>query len=506
MGVQTPFPYMPTKSTTKLLESFDPDVYIGTPNTVLYKFLAALTGPNGAGGLVNMAFFGRMAGALQTIYFNDLDYIFGKIGMMSRAPSESYPYNPMTDMLTSEQWDEVKVKDQWYRARIIDFFKACSLGTTPQGLQMCVKAAVACDCNLFEVYRYKDDMGITANLGRANFNVALPYPTNLPAGWSPLAVPGSPEGVGPANGRNEVVIQPLKTSLSPGELRLLRDMLDRISSVDTIVTVNTQGLSVGTPVHVRSSAASSTNFIVQRHVLATPIVSQLPTPEKLPITLNLSQQWLYNAQNVPQTAPYSAFNMSTQSSAYYLDGSSAIDNVSYSTLSESGVMTPGPTYTVYANSDTLGVVHPYQLADCPQNYPGGEYGVHPSTAPAINPDGSPYNFPFDSQQQYVDQIIERVTAMGGKATNSGYQLPIAQNGSTTEVFYPHYAIAATAPARESSVTVAITQARGQAHARIGNPRNTINYVNAQPTTATPPVGSGATTSTTTSTGTTVTTA
>ena len=164
---QQPFPWMPLVSTETLLQSFDEYVYIGTPSTVLYKYLDALVGSTGAGSLLNQLMLTRMGASLQTVYFNDLDYIFDWVGGLARSPAESYDYNPHTDLLTADQWSEVRIKDAWYRARVVDFFKACALGGTPDGIRMTIKAAVDADCDIYEVWRYIDDFGITESLGRA---------------------------------------------------------------------------------------------------------------------------------------------------------------------------------------------------------------------------------------------------------------------------------------------------------------------------------------------------
>jgi len=284
----------------------DEYVYTGTPDTLLYKLIDALCGTTGAGALVNEIFLARMGAAMQTIYFNELDYIFGKVSFLARSPAESYTYNPMVDQLTTDQWDEVRVKDSWYRARITDFFKACQLGGTPDGLRMAILAALAVDCDIYEVWRYEDNFGITANLGRA-----------------------------PVPARNEVVVRPHKSELAPEEMRLARDMLDKISPMESVITVNPEGLAVLGPVTVNAAASDSEYYEVQKLVTATPVLNQLPPPEMLPIDLLPSETWLYDAKKNPTLAPYAAFNISAEYGYYYLMGGgsrSPIDSVTYGTI------------------------------------------------------------------------------------------------------------------------------------------------------------------------------
>src|ERR1700758_4862035 len=137
MSNTIPFPFLPMASTGKLLEAFDGDIYDTSTSTNLYKYLDALVGSSGVGSLINQMFFTNLGNALQTIYFNELDYIFGNMNFLARTSAESYPYNPGTDMLTADQWSEVRVKDAWYRARVKDYFKALQLGGTPDGIREC---------------------------------------------------------------------------------------------------------------------------------------------------------------------------------------------------------------------------------------------------------------------------------------------------------------------------------------------------------------------------------
>jgi len=291
-----------------LLMHCDDTAYVGTPDTNLYKLVDAICGTCGAGGLVNEVFVARLAGAMETIFGTDLDYVFGNTSILVRAPEESYPYNPSRDTLTAAQWNEVRVKDAWYRARIRDFFTACGLGSTVEGVRMCVQAALSVDCDTYEVWRYMDNFGITYDMGRS-----------------------------PNSARNELVIQPHKDSMGPEEMRLVRDMLSRFMSIDTIVTVNVHGLAVHIPVPATGAAADSTYFEVQKVVTPTPIMSQLPPPDLLPIDLLPTETWMYSGD--PTLAPYAQFNISQEYAYYYLVGGgsrSPIDSVTYGTINPYG--------------------------------------------------------------------------------------------------------------------------------------------------------------------------
>lgn len=436
---------MPSVSTARLLDRFDDYVYTGTSGTMLYKFVDAICGTSGAGSVANQIMLTRMGTNLETIYFNELDFIFGNVGVLGRSPAESYSYSPLTDQLTADQWNEVRVKDSWYRQRIADFFTACTLGGTPEGIRRCVHAALSCDCTIYEIYRYIDDFGLVEDMGRC---------PNRNGSTDPLT------GVPPANGRNEIVVQPHKTSLAPDELRLVRDMLDRICPIDTVITVNTQGLAVISPVSVSAAAASSSYFEVQKVVTATPVMAQMPSAEFLPIPLTKTQQWLYDAIFHPTQAPYSAFNSTSEYSYYYLTAQpTSIDSVTYGTLNNDGTVTTVPNYQLFDTTGQFGPATAYAVADSPDNFPGGKYGIHPDTQPALNPDGSAYVFPWASQNAFVTSEAIRIVNLGGIAGTETYQLPVAPISSTAQTFYPEYAIAYFPPAKESTVSLAVTGQR-----------------------------------------------
>ena len=268
-----PMPFVAPVSTEGRMLSFDENIYTGTNDTLIYKLVDALCGSTGAGQLVSQVMLNTFQGALDTTYGSDLDYFFGNVGLLPRSPSESYAYDPSVDLLTADQWTEVEIKDSWYRARIKDFWIACGLGGTPEGIRMAVQAALSVDCTVFEVWRYLDNFGIgSAGLGN----------TALAGVWNSgnIAVSGSTTGItlgrAPSTSRNEVVIRPQKASLAPSEMRLVRDMLDRILPMDTIVTVSVQGLAVVSPVPVAGAASNSTYFEQEKTVTATPVISEIP--------------------------------------------------------------------------------------------------------------------------------------------------------------------------------------------------------------------------------------
>jgi len=461
-----PFPLMPAKSTELRLDHFDGDVYVADSTTLLYKFVDAMCGDAGAGSLKKEIFLQRLSGALAGIYGSDLDYIFGNVSFLSRGPSESYDYDSMGQMLTSDQWDEIEVKDQWYRQRITEFFTAATMGSMTDGIRHVVHAALSCDCDVMENWRYIDSYGLSGNVGRAPITTAyqavdlttghtVPFGTQ---GEATTFVAGKSDptkwqvqAVGP---RNEVTIKPYKSGLTSKDRRMLRDMLDKTTPQDTIMTIDPNGLSVSTPVKIRSITADSTYYQVEKVVTATPVLDQLPTPELLAIDLDPTEQWLFSKS--PELAPYAKFNITQEYGYYYLVSGGArspIDSVTYGLLNNDGTsVTLQKPFELFESSGQFSDYISYEIADSPDNYPGGKLGLTPNAAPAINPDGSPYQFDYASQAEYVAKRKNEVLAMGGIADDEHYRLPVEKAGASKRTYTPDLAIAYSAPARDSTVT------------------------------------------------------
>lgn len=418
------FPLQPPKSTEKRLEHFDLPFKADT-TTFLYKFVDALTGDAGAGALLKENLMTRFAVALETIYFSDLDYIFGGMNFLERADSESYPYEPLEDMLTSDQWDEVAIKDAWYRARIKDFFEAATLGGTPNGIRAAVQAGTSASCEIFEVWRWVDSYGLTQSLGRA-----------------------------PVTSRSEFVVKPHKSPLHPKQLRLLRQMVSRIAPADTVVTIDPDGLAVNSPVEVQSASADSSYFEVQKKVTPTPLLEEIPPPELLAIDLRPSEDWLFTKS--PEIAPYTAFNITQEYGYYYLasGGSrSPIDSVQYSTSTDGGENFENErSFESVVTGGEFTPWQEYELADSPDNFPGGRFGVTPSKEPARTSTGAPYNFPYSSQQEYVEERKADIIQRGGQADDTRFRMPLSDSSMDKVTYTPDLAVAYATPAKDSTIT------------------------------------------------------
>lgn len=452
---------MPPKSTELRLAHFDEKVYSIDSNSVLFKFVDALCGDAGAGSLKKQIFLQRLSGALDNIYGSDLDYVFGNVRFLSRADSEAYVYDPMKQQLTSKQWDEIASKDAQYRSRIREYFAACGKGGSPEALRLAVHAAISSDCQVMESWRYIDNFGISEPVGRAE---GVSYAaTDLYTGHrvlfdNPSAANSFISGktgwqVQECKARSEVTVVPYKGELSPRENRLLLQMLSRIRSVDTVLTIDPNGLSVHSPVTVRAITADSTYYQIEKEVTGAPILDELPPPELLAIDLDPTESWMKPRSR--ELAPYAHFNITQEYGYFYLVSggkSSPIDEVTYGILQEDGKVKQEAAFEWYEQTEQYGPWTEYDKADSPDNYPGGKLGLTPTKVPALNPDRSPYQFTYTSQQEYVETRKSEVIRLGGEANDLRYRLPIQKTNTSKRTYTPDLAIAYTAPVRESTVT------------------------------------------------------
>ena len=121
-------------------------------------------------------------------------------------------------------------------------------------------------------------------------------------------------------------------------------------------------------------------------------------------------------------------------------------------LQPAGSVTPERNYEQFEVIEQYTGWMEYERADSPDNYPGGKFGISPYSAPAKNPDGTTYQFPYTSQQDYVDQTKAEVIEQGGQADDTRYRLPIVAKSTTKKTYTPDLAVAWTPPVKDTTVT------------------------------------------------------
>jgi hypothetical protein len=423
------FPYLAPRSTASRMVHFSQDVYNISASTHLYNLVDALCGDGGAGTLKKELLFANFEQNLNTIFFRDLDNIFGKIAGFWRYASETYTYDPANQMLTTDEWNEVMTKDAWYRQRIKDFMMALSLGGTPQGFIMMCRAALGVDCELYEVSYYVDS-GFYSNVQLGRTNASL---------------------------RNELVVQPHKSDLSAGDVYKLNGLFEQTRPRDTVVTIDPNGLALHIPIDTQNVAASSTYFQVEKNVTGVPDIAKLPANQQLAQDLQLDPSYLWIQPGVSTPAPYPAWTTSQENSQYYVysyDNNTAIDTIQY--CEDTGDVrklhfTPFSYYTTNEPA-SWGPWTPFDLADSPDNYPGGKNGQTPFSAPALNRSGTAYVFPYASQADFIAKQTNSIVALGGQVSGSNYRVPLTKYDDTDRrTWDPTLAVPLAPPTKDSTV-------------------------------------------------------
>lgn len=206
----------------------------------LYRFLVALCGDTGAGQLKKEMLLPRLEQMLDATQFGNLDKLYGNPLALPRLSDEIYGYDPETDILNSEQWNDILVKDAQYRARCLTWMRALIEGPTRKGMALATEAATGYEADVWERYQYVQnpagtDFGKTASI-------------------------------------NEFVVIPRTVSITPKEERRIVRLLDYLKPVNTIGTVYS-GVSPRAERFARLADATSEYFNVQRLVTGRPDVT-----------------------------------------------------------------------------------------------------------------------------------------------------------------------------------------------------------------------------------------
>lgn len=417
MSYNVTWPYLSPLSTKSVVQHFDEDVFNVSPTSHLYRFITALIGENGAGDLVRQSLIARANQDIQTMWFEDLDVLFSNILGFQRLPEEVYDFTPSKDILTIDKLFEVMVKDAWYRARVTDLLSGLQLGGTTEGMRLITRAVTSVDADVYESWRYRNREGVES-VGRS----------------------------APHSDR-EIIIVPHKAEMTERERKVLLGVADRLKPADSIVTVDTRGLSVHSVLNSRSVASDSSYFEVRKNVTNNLDMDSIPPPEYLADELYEGEKWLYEmSQGETSEAPESPFSTTQEYSQYYSvsdKSESQITSAQYLTLYD-GVYFEEQNYTVSSDEDKTSEWIDFPLADSPDNFPGGKHGRTPFEEPALTMSGQPYIFEFKSQRELIEEMRQELEQFGADIKNGRYRIPLVKN-KTLQVYQPTGTIASNPP-------------------------------------------------------------
>jgi len=253
-------------------------------------------------------------------------------------------------------------------------------------------------------------------------------------------------------------MRPLISSIPQGLKYLATRLVERIKPMDTVLTIDNNGLAIHKPIQINNVAASSSYFQVVKEVTGTRDIADLPPTTVLAQDLGLDPTYLWVKPNATVEAPSSAFQATQETSQYYIysyEGATAVDTVEY--CEDIGTLRTLHTvpFTQYRRDDvtSFGPWTPWDLADSPDNFPGGKFGQTPFETPALTTTGQSYAFPYTSQNDFVARQTNVVVGLGGEATTTQFRLPVTKYDDVSRrVWTPELAIPLTPPTQQSTVS------------------------------------------------------
>jgi len=235
--------------------------------------------------------------------------------------------------------------------------------------------------------------------------------------------------------------------LTRQERRNLSLLLERIKPREAVITL-AAGLAVNTSLPVGVVAADSSYFETDIQVTGASGISNAASENYYSqITSNSPNNdstiyYLQDGVSTPaQTLAFSRGQESYESYDYSTESISTIDSIEYESVTDitadpSTRTTEGEHLVQNSFNIRFGPWTAFDLADSPDNFPGGKYGQSPLTAPAYNQDGSPYEFRYASQAAFVAEQTEIIVAAGGEANATHYRVRLAQASVSATVSDP----------------------------------------------------------------------
>lgn len=257
------------------------DNYNVSNTSHLYRFLVALCGESGAGSVKKELLTSKLQQMLESTHFTNLDRLYGDALALPRLSEEVYGIDPLNEILTQDQWSEVKAADAAYRERCLLWMRAVIEGPSVRGMALAGEAALGVECDVVERYKYLE-------------NLISDTPTTL-------------SNIGETNSRNEFVIVPRMPNITEQEKRRVLKLVNKLRPVNVIVSVF-DGDYLRNEQFITNVASSSDRFNVRRLVTGR-------TDVNWPALNPSSGYWIQS--NIEAEAPTYAF-MDRQESVTYI--------------------------------------------------------------------------------------------------------------------------------------------------------------------------------------------
>jgi hypothetical protein len=268
----------PSEFDQRLRNFFPETLYNINSDSLLYKFLYSLLGDSGVNGVKKALFAPKLFNALSTTHFDDLDYLFSNSFQLGRLNNEIYLYDPYNEVLTEDQWAEIRKKDSNYKSRSQDYMRGIQIAPSKEGMALLGRAATGYDCEIFERWQYLDDLNSDEPIGYPDY--------------------------GFTNSSYEFVVRPEAGTITPSQEKMLTGVINRLKPSNSICTIDLSPYALST-VPINFGTASSYNFYVQRTVTGDGPIDY---------SYNKKNNWIGTGKT--SYAPTTAFSQTAESIIY----------------------------------------------------------------------------------------------------------------------------------------------------------------------------------------------
>ena len=299
------------------LSNFDPDLYNLHPSSHLIRFVSALLGAAGIGGMRRQQTINRLSSTMAGANFLDLDSFWGALFGSFRMSDEALPevngamLNPATTAADPDTWESARSRDGKFRSRIIQLAQAFAYGATYDGVRMAAEAVLGCEVDVVESWALADTLPtLHASTLQANsyFIVNSQYHTYggmHDVKWGSLQGGVPVPGNTPLGNRGEVVITP-KRPISDEERIQVADVLAKLAPVGVVVTVLPTPVVANHEILPRFIYADSTDWSVASSVAAYqgladvdaiyPAVADAVMGSRPAMSNYSGERWAYNSR------------------------------------------------------------------------------------------------------------------------------------------------------------------------------------------------------------------
>ncbi len=315
VAATTTDPIIPPMRTSDVLDHFYDRLYDLSPESNLSKFLKALLGESGVGGLQKKYTYSHLSQSVSAMRYYELDRFYADVFGVPRLIHERLTFDPAIDPGDSDEWEKINSADSDYRNRVEQFSKAILWAGTPTGIVMAASALLNCDVRVYESFSFLDDAGayvppeVATDRTYADIEALGKYGTLESYSYGELETTVPFEGRLDES-RGEFIVKPMR-NITAEERYMLIKVLGRIKPAEALLTIDLTGTPTAVPVpptraysdseywHVRSKVFVSTaNQNVYTRYSPTTAVEQ-PRPAS---GFYQGEAWNYNGDVSALTA------------------------------------------------------------------------------------------------------------------------------------------------------------------------------------------------------------